>query len=90
MAIATPRPFLLHAVWGQPALLLMGTGCHSAGQLSLCCWHHISVPGTELCGQGGLARFVMSEIWFRVQHRGNQTYSGVEQRGLPPGEEHEN
>lgn len=73
MAIETPRPFLPHEVWGQPAPLLAGSGCHGAGQLLLYWWqHHIfSVPGTELCGQGGLARFVMSEIWFRVQHRGN-------------------
>lgn len=71
MTIATgtfpPSPLVL----GQPAALLAGMEWWGMDQLSLAALHPAR-PWDRAVWQEGLARFVMSEIWFRVQRWGNQ------------------
>lgn len=71
MTIATETFPLSPLVPGQPAALLAGMEGWGMDQLSLAA-SHPARPWDRAVWQEGLARFVMSEIWFRVQRWGNQ------------------
>lgn len=71
MTIATETFPLSSLVPGQPAALLTGMEGWGMDQLSLAA-SHPARPWDRAVWQEGLARFVMSEIWFRVQRWGKQ------------------
>lgn len=78
MAI-TKRPFPPHEPWASLQPCSQGRGVVECGPAT-----HPSARDRAVW-QEGLARFVMSEIWFRVQHWGNQSGVGLSKTGFSRG-----